>query len=156
MLRWNLFRVRSLVFLKEILWWPKQMVASWWHNNNWQSLVSKAICLNYLCLKTDRNFIKANKASPAGVVYMMQSHIWLTAGLICQSWCLKNPGEEFISRQSHTHQGLISSSPAWFHWLSKAGWQRRTMQLLFALKHLSPQELPLNCTLRLWNDCSVP
>lgn len=110
-------------------------MVSWWQNNNWRSLVSEAICLNYLCLKTDRNFIRVNKASPAGVIYMMQSHIWLTAGLICQSWCLKNPGEEFMSRQSHTHQGLISPQPAWFYSLSKACWQRSIHLMLFALKY---------------------
>lgn len=107
--------LKVLLFLKDILWWSKQMLVNWWHNNNWPSLVSKAICLNYLCLKTDRNFIRANKASPAGVVYMMQSHIWWPGGLICHSRCLKNPGEEFISRQCHTRPGLISPSPARFH-----------------------------------------
>lgn len=47
----------------------------WWHWNNWQLAVAKAIYLNYLWAKTDRNFIRGNKASLGSAVHMMQSHL---------------------------------------------------------------------------------
>ena len=47
----------------------------WLHWSNWQLAVAKAIYLNYLLAKTDRNFIRANKASLESVVHMMRSHL---------------------------------------------------------------------------------